>query len=233
MATLYNPHSEYAGGGGGGGLLDIPEDKFCKVAIINTAPLDLHLERDDFIHAVEVIEPRTTQVQPIDKIPIARMFAIQEVKTEMFQTLRQRILADTPQERQEELSLRLQRHSKILRPRLSSGPVPKDPQGCTNQEPVYRTHGKIPRAHLTIIEETLQQWVRIGLIRRADSLFNTPLFCLRHNYKYRVVQDFWPGNKTLPQEPIILRKSTRSWPKLSSKSPNSSPPLTSLISPLR
>ena len=59
---------------------------------------------------------------------------------------------------------------------------------------------------MPVIEETLQQWVCLGLIRRANSLFNTPLFCLWHHNRYRVVQDFQPLNKTLPQEPIKFKE---------------------------
>ena len=79
MATVYKPLTKFAVGGPA--VVKILEDKFCKVAIINTAPFNLHLESDDFNGTVEVINFGVTQVQPMDEIPIAWMFAIQEVKT--------------------------------------------------------------------------------------------------------------------------------------------------------
>ena len=50
-------------------LVKIDEQKFFQVAVINTAPFYIHMERSDFLGAVEILEPETTQVHPFDSIP--------------------------------------------------------------------------------------------------------------------------------------------------------------------
>lgn len=147
------------------------------------------------------------------------MFAVQEIKTKVLHTHCQKVLVETPMERQAAFSPLLQKYSKFLRPRLSSSPMPKDPQGRANPEPVYQKQGKIPQAHLPVVEETLQQWIRLRLIQRADSLFNAPLFCLCHNNGYRVAQDFRLLNKTLPQEPIKLKEIQETQAKVELEKP--------------
>ena len=66
----------------------------------------------------------------------------------------------------------------------------QDSRSVNNREPLYQKQGKIPQAHRPVIEKTLDSWIRLGLIRKADSMFNTPLFCLQHPDGYRIVQDF-------------------------------------------
>ena len=51
-----------------------------------------------------------------------------------------------------------------------------------------------------MIKETLDQWIQLGLVRKADSMFNTPLFCLKQANGYPVVQDFRALNKTLTKK---------------------------------
>ena len=85
--------------------------------------------------------------------------------------------------------------------------MPQDPQRVQHPEPVYRKQNKIPQAHLPVIEETLEQWIRLGLVRKADSMFNTPLLCLKHADGYRVVQDFRLLNKQRQQEAIKFKET--------------------------
>ena len=59
-----------------------------------------------------------------------------------------------------------------------------------NREPLYQKQGKIPQAHCPLIEEMLDSWIRLGLIRKADSMFNTLLFCLQDPDGYQIIQDF-------------------------------------------
>ena len=75
-----------------------------------------------------------------------------------------------------------------------------------NREPFYQKQGKIPQAHRPIIEETLDLWIRLGLIRKADSMFNTPLFCLQHPDGYRIVQDFQALNRKQQASPLKFKE---------------------------
>ncbi len=45
-----------------------------------------------------------------------------------------------------------------------------------NEDPVYRKQFKIPEAHHHFIEQTLEEWLKLGVVRRSDSLYNSPIF---------------------------------------------------------
>ena len=46
-----------------------------------------------------------------------------------------------------------------------------------DNEPVYRKQFKIPDAHRPFLEESLAEWLKIGVVQKSDSLFNSPVFC--------------------------------------------------------
>ena len=58
------------------------------------------------------------------------------------------------------------------------------------KEPHYQKQTKMPEAHQGIVESQIQQWLNLGLIRKADSMFNTPLICIQTKGGHLVVQDF-------------------------------------------
>jgi hypothetical protein len=50
-----------------------------------------------------------------------------------------------------------------------------------DDNPVYRKQFKIPEAHQTFIEATLDEWLKLGVVKRTNSLYNSPLFCVPKN----------------------------------------------------
>ncbi len=46
-----------------------------------------------------------------------------------------------------------------------------------DNKPVYHKQFKIPEAHQNIIESTLEEWLELGVVKRSNSLFNSPLSC--------------------------------------------------------
>jgi len=44
--------------------------------------------------------------------------------------------------------------------------------------PVYRKPYQIPEAHNTFIEETLTEWLKLGVVRISQSRYNSPIFCV-------------------------------------------------------
>jgi hypothetical protein len=61
-----------------------------------------------------------------------------------------------------------------------------------DNEPVYRKQFKIPEAHQGFIEATLDEWLKLGVVKRTSSLYNSPLFCVpkKQGQGLRIVQDF-------------------------------------------
>lgn len=85
--------------------------------------------------------------------------------------------------------------------------MPQDPQHSLHPEPIYGKQNKIPQAHLPVIEETSEQWIQLGLVRKADLMFNMPLFCLKHADSYRGVKDFRLLNRQRHQEAIKFKET--------------------------
>ena len=58
--------------------------------------------------------------------------------------------------------------------------------------PVYRKQFKIPEAHQNFIETTLDKWLKLGVVKRSYSLYNSPLFCVlkKQGQGLRIIQDF-------------------------------------------
>jgi hypothetical protein len=56
-------------------------------------------------------------------------------------------------------------------------------------ELVYRKQFKIADAFL---EESLAEWLKLGVVQKSDSIYNSPVFCVpkKGGSGYRIVKDF-------------------------------------------
>jgi len=61
-----------------------------------------------------------------------------------------------------------------------------------DNSPVYRKQFKIPEVHQQFIEQSLDEWLKLGVVKPANSLYNSPIFCVpkKQGQGLRVVQDF-------------------------------------------
>ena len=57
---------------------------------------------------------------------------------------------------------------------------------------MYRKQFKIPDAHRGFIEQTLDEWLRLGVVRHSNLLYNSPIFCVpkKQGQGLCIVQDF-------------------------------------------
>jgi hypothetical protein len=44
--------------------------------------------------------------------------------------------------------------------------------------PAYRKQFKTPEAHRNFIEQSLDEWLKLGVVKHANSLYNSPIFCV-------------------------------------------------------
>jgi hypothetical protein len=57
---------------------------------------------------------------------------------------------------------------------------------------VYSKQFKIPEAHQTFIEQSLNEWLKLGVVKCTNSLYNSPFFCVpkKQGQGLHMVQDF-------------------------------------------
>jgi hypothetical protein len=46
---------------------------------------------------------------------------------------------------------------------------------------VYQKQFKIPEAHQNFIEAKLDEWLKLGVVKSCNFLYNSPLFCVPKN----------------------------------------------------
>ena len=73
MATIYNPRTQFVVGVPA--LVNITEDNFCQIAVINTAPHDIYMERGYFLGAIKALEQHCKEMHPVEAILVASLFA--------------------------------------------------------------------------------------------------------------------------------------------------------------
>ncbi len=78
------------------------------------------------------------------------------------------------------------------------------------QDPVYQKQFKIPEAHHQFIEQTLDEWLKLGVVKRSNSLYNSPIFCVpkKQGQGLRIVQDFRELNQNSHIDKYSMKEIT-------------------------
>ncbi len=76
---------------------------------------------------------------------------------------------------------------------------------------MYRKQFKIPEAHHQFIKQTLEEWLKLGVVQRLDSLYNSPIFCVpkKQGQGLRIVQDFGELNQNLHIDKYSMKEITK------------------------
>ena len=72
-----------------------------------------------------------------------------------------------------------------------------------DQEPVYTQQFRLPHEHLKVIKDNVMSWLKVGIIEKSNSKFNSPIFCVpkKGGNELRVVLDYRKLNmKSLPDK---------------------------------
>jgi hypothetical protein len=78
------------------------------------------------------------------------------------------------------------------------------------QDPVYRKQFKIPEAHQQFMELTLDEWLKLGAVKRSNSLYNSPIFCVpkKQGQGLRIIQDFRELNQNSHIDKYSMKEIT-------------------------
>jgi hypothetical protein len=66
-----------------------------------------------------------------------------------------------------------------------------------DDQPIFRKQFNLPEMHTRFIEQTLDKWLKLGVVRRSNSPYNSPIFCVpkKQGQGLRIVQDFQQLNQ--------------------------------------
>ncbi len=61
-----------------------------------------------------------------------------------------------------------------------------------DNQPIFCKQFNLPEAHTQFIEQSLDEWLKLGVVRQASSSYNSPIFCVpkKQGQGLRIVQDF-------------------------------------------
>lgn len=193
---------------GGPALTQVLPDGRCLVAVSNIAPFAITLERQEFMGTIEPVE-HSSQPTPLDGPAVSkilRKMALPERTTEPpnYSALRDQLLDEgTPHEVVDEILQILQQVEDILHPRP---PTEELKLALKKEEPHFQRQPRIPEAHREFVEQQIHSWLQQGLIRRSDSMFNTPLMCISTPQGLRIVQDFRQLNQKLVTSSLSFKQ---------------------------
>ncbi len=60
-----------------------------------------------------------------------------------------------------------------------------------DNEPIYQKQFKLPESHNLFMEQTLDEWLKLGVVCKKHSPYNSPIFCVpkKQGQGLRILQD--------------------------------------------
>jgi hypothetical protein len=61
-----------------------------------------------------------------------------------------------------------------------------------DNQPIFRKQFNLPEAHTQFIEQSLDEWLKLGVVYQSNSPYNSPIFCMpkKQGQGLRIIQDF-------------------------------------------
>jgi hypothetical protein len=151
----------------------------------NCAPYDMTLERDDILGEMETEQDELVPLTDdfISSICQDTHNFLPKVKRKRLsrEEIRRRCHLQVPEEFHDQYLDVLCKHQDALSIDEYDLGLAKDFKPkihLKTQDPVYQKQLKIPETHHQCIEQTLDEWLKLGVIKRSNSLYNSPIFCV-------------------------------------------------------
>ena len=171
------------------------------MAITNCAPFDIEIERGVVVGTVVTEDPHC-KIEQLSQSKVKEVFdTINLISSTTTSKLlsREDIISkcnlNVPTQYREQYVDLLFKHREALS--ISSTDLGKAKNyfhriHLKNQNPVYRKQFKIPDAHAKFISDSIDDWLKLGVVRRSSSMYNSPIFCVpkKNGKGFRIVQDF-------------------------------------------
>jgi len=199
-------------------IVNVDKNNIFNIVMENCAPYDVTLERDDILGVMETEEEEL--VPPTDDFissvcqNIHNRFAKVKRKRLTREEIKQRCHLQVPEEFQERYLDILCKHQDALSIDKYDLGVAKDFKHKIHfktQDPIYWKQFKIPETHHQFIEQTQDEWLKLGVVKRSNSLYNSPIFCVpkKQGQGLRIVQDFMELNQNSHIDEYSMKEITK------------------------
>jgi hypothetical protein len=206
--------------------------------IENCAPYEVTIERNDLLGLVEIEEDKLIPLMDDTAAKICASIKDNIPKTSRAKLSRDKIAQCCNLQALDEFR---ERYIDILFKHQEDISLDKYDLGLTknyqhkihlkSEDPVYRKQFKIPEAHHHFIEQTLEEWLKLGVVQRSDSLYNSPIFCVpkKQGQGLQIVQDFRELNQNYHIDKYSMKEITECIGNMDEQTPRYSPPWTLLL----
>ncbi len=169
-------------------IVTVDKNNNCKIVIDNCAPYDVTIDRNDIL---ALMDRETEQLQPLEDSIISAILT--DIDKKLPQVPRCKLSKEeiaakshlnVPNEYKQKYVDILYRHQKAISVNkydLGLASNFKHRIHLKDNNPVYRKQFKIPKAHQNFIEQSLEEWLKLSVVKCSNSLFNSPIFCVPKN----------------------------------------------------
>ena len=180
-------------------MVSIHDNFKCAIAITNMAPFDIYLQRGAIVRLIEC-EDKSDPISLLSSHNIKDIInSIAPVK------LSSESLSKSDIEKRANLNVPTQFKSRsvdILFKHRAAISIGKHNLGRANHSHhkihlkdtslVYRKQFKIPDSNHDFLTKEIAEWLKLGVMRRSSSMYNSPIFCVpkKNGAGLRIVQDF-------------------------------------------
>ncbi len=155
----------------------VDKNNNCKLVIDNCAPYDVDIDRNDIKGLTEQLQLLEDSVisaidSKLPKVPQKKL-SKDEIATNSH--------LNVPNEYKQKYIDILYKHLKAIFAKkydLGLATNLKHKIHIVDNNPVYQKQFKISEADQTLIEQSLEEWLKLGVIKCSNSLCNLPIFCI-------------------------------------------------------
>ena len=197
VATVHAPNAPLLSGGPG--LVVTNQLGEVTILLQNCSPNTIDIARGDVLGSIECIQGKHIEqvrieeiAQAFEKVPNIKVGQLSEQrKRDMLNDI---VLNVPANERQIYLKLILENHDVFSKDKNDLGLANHYRHSITlkNTEPLYIKQFKIPEVHRKMLEVQVKEWLKLGIIQRSNSKYNSPVFVVpkKEPGQFRFVQDF-------------------------------------------
>jgi len=187
-------------------VVSIDKNNNCKIIVDNRALYDVIIDRNDVIGFMDI---EMDELIPMEDSTIVAILS--DIDKHLPKVPKKKLLKaeiatkanlNVPNEYKDRYVDILYKHQKAISANkydLSLASHYKHKINLKDNSPVYRKQFKIPEAHQQFIEQSLEEWLKLGVVKHANTLYNSPMFCVpkKQGQGLRLVQDFRELNNHL------------------------------------